>query len=292
MTTATSAKTERSAETKFKWPLCYEAENFILRRIDAFLEHNNFAHQLAKRMRDETGTLIVDWTDHLILPATDEEALRGLGFVDDPLGETVEAAVRSGKSAKDGAVERAATAALWHPEAILPRVLIAASNAKYPLALAIRPEFVAEFAGVHGITSSIKGEPFSRFRKILVSEENGTRLFAVERRGYRGYITSSPDLKAYCAAGELFQKRKRIWDDDAKGFARGHKCLKEAVDLVGRDLACHLFFRGERAYWEKRNRAGQEQKRRQGCARPRLGKPRSSYLPVLARILCRSYQGV
>jgi len=263
MTTARLAETERAAETKFNWPLCYEGENFILDRIDVFLQRNCFARQLAKRMRDETGTLIVDWTDHLILPATDEEALRGVGFVDDPLGETVEAAVPSGKRARDGAAETAATTALWHPEAILPRVLIAASNAKYPLALAIRPEFVADFAGVHGITSTIDGEPFSRFRKLLVSEENGTQLFATERRGYRGYITSSPDLKAYCAAGELFQRRKRTWDDEAKGFAHGHKCLKDAVDLVGRDLACHLFFRGERAYWEKRNRAGQEQKRRQ-----------------------------
>ena len=246
MTTATLTRNKTATEAKFKWPLCYEAENFVLDRIHAFLERNSFARMLAKRMRNETGTLILDWTDHLLLPASDEAALRGAGYVDDPLGEN-----SNGHKP------------LWHPEAMLPRVLVATSNARFPLALAVRPDFVAEFAVVHGITNKIEGDPFSRFRTLFVREENGTQFYAIERRGYRGYISSTPDLKAYCAVRELFQRRQRIWDDDAKGFAHGHQCLKEAVDLVSRDLACHLFFREERAYWEKRNRAGQEQKRRQ-----------------------------
>ena len=246
MTTATLITNKSATKAKFEWPLCYEAENFILNRIHALLERNSFARTLAKRMRDETGTLILDWTDHLLLPASDEAALRETGYVDDPLGDNV-----------DG------HKALWHPEAMLPRVLIAASNARFPLALAVRPDFAAEFAIVHGINNKIEGEPLSRFRKLLVREENGTQLYAIERRGYRGYTSRAPDLKAYCAVRELFQRRQRIWDDDAKGFAHAHQCLKEAVDLAGRDLACHLFFREERAYWQKRNRAGREQKRRQ-----------------------------
>jgi hypothetical protein len=35
------------------------------------------------------------------------------------------------------------------------------------------------------------------------------------------------------------------------------------IALVGRDLACHAVFAGERAYWESRNRAAQIQKARQ-----------------------------
>ncbi|MGI8481051.1 MAG: hypothetical protein ACR2MF_03135 [Chthoniobacterales bacterium] len=246
MTTATLTKDKGAAESKFDWPLCYEAENFILGRIDAFLERNSFARTLAQRMRDETGTLILDWTDHLLLPTSDERALREVGFVDDPLGETQDRHV-----------------ALWHPEAMLPRVVLAASNAKYPLALAVRPEFLDEFASIHGIRNKIEGEEFSRFRKLLVSEENGTQLFAIERRGYRGYVPGAPDIKAYCAVRELLQRRQRTWDDDGKGFAHAHECLQRAIDLVGRDLTCHLFFREERAYWERRNRAAQAQKRRQ-----------------------------
>ena len=104
--------------------------------------------------------------------------LRENGFVDDPLGE-------NGEDLK----------ALWHPEAMLPRVLLAATNVKYPPAIAIRPEFVAEFAAVHGITNAIEGEPLSRFRKLLAFEENDADFYAIERRGYRGYLTQKPDLE-------------------------------------------------------------------------------------------------
>src|SRR5437016_14648427 len=76
MTTATLTTNKTATEAKFKWPLCYEAENFVLDRIHAFLERNSFARMLAKRMRNETGTLILDWTDHLLLPASRSEERR------------------------------------------------------------------------------------------------------------------------------------------------------------------------------------------------------------------------
>src|SRR5438876_11301283 len=192
MAIAALTKNDRAAQAKFNWPLCYEAENFIFERIDAFLERSSFARVLTKRMRDETGTLILDWTDHLLLPASDEAALRETGYVDDPLGDNV-----------DG------HKALWHPEAMLPRVLIAASNARFPLALAVRPDFAAEFAIVHSINNKIEGEPLSRFRKLLVREENGTHLYAIERRGYLGYTFRALELKAYCAVRELFHRSQR-----------------------------------------------------------------------------------
>lgn len=247
MTIATlNEKQESAAEKRFEWPLCYEAENFILSRIDAFTERNSFARTLATRMRDESGTLILDWTDYLLLPASDEAGLRSTGYTDDPLAD-----------APDGQKQ------LWHPEAMLPRVLIAATNAKYPLALGIRAEDIAIFAGVHGITNTLEGATFSRFRKMLISEENGARFEVIERRAYRGYTTAEPDLKAYLAARELWQTRRRVWDDDRAGMKHGLERIEQMVKLVGQDLACHLVFEEERRYWQKRNRAGTEQKRRQ-----------------------------
>lgn len=247
MTTATlSEKQETAAEKRFEWPLCYDAENFILSRIDAFTERNNFARTLASRMRDETGTLILDWTDYLLLPASDEAELRATGYTDDPLADAPEGQKQ-----------------LWHPEAMLPRVLIAPTNAKYPLALGIRAEDLAIFAGVHGVTNPIEGAPLSRFRKMLINEENGARFEVIERRAYRGYTTAEPDLKAYLAARELWQTRRRVWDDDRAGMKHGLERIEQMVKLVGQDLACHLVFEEERRYWQKRNRAGTEQKRRQ-----------------------------
>ncbi|HEX8076281.1 MAG TPA: hypothetical protein VF511_00590 [Chthoniobacterales bacterium] len=87
MSTATlDPHKQTDAERRFGWPLCYEAEAFILERIDSFTERNIFAGTLATRMRNETGTLILDWTDYLLLPASDEAGLRATGYTDDPLG--------------------------------------------------------------------------------------------------------------------------------------------------------------------------------------------------------------
>ncbi|HEX4638917.1 MAG TPA: hypothetical protein VH170_05465, partial [Chthoniobacterales bacterium] len=74
MATATATKTKTEAENQFNWPLCYEAENLLLERIDAFLAQNSFAQILSERMRDETGTLFLDWVDHLVVSPNDEAA--------------------------------------------------------------------------------------------------------------------------------------------------------------------------------------------------------------------------
>src|SRR3954468_10212671 len=107
MSIATAANKQAEAENQFNWPLCYEAENLLLERIDGFPALNSFARILAERMRDETGTLFLDWVDHLVFSPADEAGVRQPGFPDDPLGEN-----------NDGLKP------LWHPEAMLPRVLI------------------------------------------------------------------------------------------------------------------------------------------------------------------------
>jgi hypothetical protein len=247
MSTATlDPKQQSAAETKFEWPLCYEAENFIISRMDAFTQQNRFARTLGTRMRDETGTLLLDWVDYLLLPASDEAEARSVGYTEDPLADAPDAQKQ-----------------LWHPEAMLPRVLIEPTNAKYPLALGIRAEDIAIFAGVHGVTNEIEGAPLSRFRRMLISEENGARFEVIERRAYRGYMPAEADVAAYLAARELWQTRRRTWHDDREGMRDGLHRIAEMVELVGQDLACHLVFQEERRYWQKRNRAGTEQKRRQ-----------------------------
>ena len=67
--------------------------------------------------------------------------------------------------------------------------------------------------------------------------------------------TADPDLTAYLAARELWQTRRRAWDDDQAGMKHGLERLQQMIDLVGQDMACHLVFEEERRYWQKRNRA-------------------------------------
>jgi hypothetical protein len=69
--------------------------------------------------------------------------------------------------------------------------------------------------------------------------------------------------EAVLRAHELWKTRRRVFEDDADGFRETHSLLDRLIALVGRDLACHIVFSEERAYWERRNRAAQIQKRRQ-----------------------------
>jgi hypothetical protein len=66
------------------------------------------------------------------------------------------------------------------------------------------------------------------------------------------------------AARELWHGRKRRFSDDAEGIAATEATLARVIELAGStDLACHLVFEVERAYWQSRNRAAQFQKARQ-----------------------------
>lgn len=242
------SKSTVSVPKNFDWPLAYEGEKFVRARLDEFLANNSFARRLAARMRDETGTDFFEWVDHLVLSPDDETALVKAGFVHDKKVETP----------RDEVV-------LEHPHATLPRVLLRRGKAN-PSVVAIKPEFVADFIAANHLSLETEGEPRSRYRRVVVSAEKGSQLEAVERRAYRGFMPAKlkkGELAAILKASELFITRPRYNETDAEGIAVANKKLRQAIKLVGRDIACHLFFEAERAYWERRNRAARFQKFRQ-----------------------------
>ncbi|MGA2177829.1 MAG: hypothetical protein ABSH38_22870 [Verrucomicrobiota bacterium] len=231
---------------RFDWPLAYEAESFLRQRLAAFFERNGFARLLAGRLRDATGTDFFEWIDHFVLAPEVDKPLRDFGFVPDRV-ET-----------EDGAT------VLRHPRTTLPRVVL--SRKPDRLAIALRPEFVADFVAAHSLAGPIQGGPCSRLRRVVVSEENGARLEAVERNGYRGFVAAPlhpANLKNIVQARDLWRTRRRDCASDAEGFKVARDVLDQALELVGPDLACQFFFEEERRYWESRNRAAQTQKRRQ-----------------------------
>jgi hypothetical protein len=229
----------------FDWPLADAAEEFLRRKLSEFLEKNAFARRLAQRMRDETGTDFFEWIDHLFLPEAEESSLVAAGFV------------------RDFAVETPAGFRVFeHSRATLPRVLIGAG----PFTVALKPEFVADFAARQGVPREPEGKPLSRYRSLLVAGENGTRLEAVERRAYRGFVPAplSPgEREAIIEARQLWQARPRLFDRETAGFEHLNATLGRVLGLVSPELACQFFFEAERTYWESRNYAARLQKQRQ-----------------------------
>lgn len=244
-TTTTPAKSGAA----FDWPLCYDAERLLHRHVAAFLERNRFARRLAERMRDETGTEFFEWVDHLVLGTEHEPALHAAGLVcedvEAPPGVTV----------------------WWHPRAMLPRVLVRHDGrGTAACGLAIRPERLADFVAAHDLDAGIEGTPGARFRRALLHDDNGVRLYGVERQGYRGFVVREPTAEAVAKqvrAREWWRTRRRAFSRDEEGVRHAFERLDAVLALVDRDVACELFFAEERRFWEARNRAAQTQKRRQ-----------------------------
>lgn len=238
------------APENFNWPLAYEAEAHLVRLVEGFLDRNATARRLAERMRSEAGTDILEWTDHLVVSAEHEPALRSAGFeaeaVDAPVDHTVFA----------------------HPHAMLPRVLVSvkAPPSDAAAVLAIRAESIADFMARNGVAGEPTGAPGARYRIVPVALENGAHLFAIERLASRGFLVAEPRpgfADALLKVRELWRTRCRNPGDDAEAVAEAFAVQERCIALVGPDVACELFFAEEREYWMFRNRAGRIQKRRQ-----------------------------
>jgi hypothetical protein len=234
---------------RFDWPLAFEAEKFLNERIAAFLKLNGVARKLALRMREETGNDFFDWIDHLVLSPEDEKVLRDAGYSAD-----LEAEISNGEKV------------LHHARAILPRVILRAGQRQNPSVIALRPESIADLVAQLNLPGDIEGAPFSRYRRVLVHNENGSYLEAVERNAYRGFVTAplrAGQLEGIIKVTELWHTRKRIFANDAEGFEVASRLLNQSIPLAGRDLTAQIFFASERVYWERRNRAARVQKFRQ-----------------------------
>jgi hypothetical protein len=234
----------------FDWPLAFSAEQLIRELVASFLGRHSWAQLFSQRLQEETGTDLFEWIDHLTANEQDALALREVGFI----SERVNA---PGKSE-----------VLFHPRAMLPRVLVLPERDRggAPLRLAIRPESLIDFIAAHDLQTEVRGKFGSRLREATVSIENGHELLAVERLGWRHFVpseSSSGFADSVLATQELWRTRKRNFSNDADAVKLAFELQAKAIELVGRDVACDLFFAEERRYWERRNRAGQIQKRRQ-----------------------------
>ncbi len=245
MTTAT-----KSTETSFDWPLAYQAESLLRDFISAFQGKNAAATSLAREMSEKTGTDFLEWVDHFTLAPEHESELQDAGFIN----ETVQAP--------------AGHKVFYHPRAMLPRVLLqpAGSVNSVPAKLAIRPESVVDFVARHQLAGKIQGAFGDRLREVIISTEPGSTLSAIERLACRDFVEPGtvPGFAAeVIAVRELWRSRKREFLNDEDGVRHAFALQKGAIDRVGADVACELFFAEERVYWELKNRAGRVQKRRQ-----------------------------
>lgn len=242
--------TATAAPPTFEWKRFPETEAAVEALIEKGLAGNAFASALAARMTGETGTRFPDWVDHLVL--SDREGL-------------AKELTRLGYS-REGAT-------FAHQGGMFPRIVVAGGSGPEVRAIGLKVESVADFSRAHDLGLEAIGYPLGPYRAGTV-EGATTDLVAVERRGYTGFEPFPGDLarqgrivphsaRDAHSARDLWTGRRRRFDDDAEGFDATDATLDRVIDLVGPDMATHLVFEAERAYWQSRNLAARVQKARQ-----------------------------
>ena len=232
---------------EFQWTVQPLAERVVQDILADAVRRSTFAAELQRRMRDETGTRLFDWLDHVVVGDAGglRESLRNAGFI--------------------GRFAAGAGECFVHEEGMFPTLIPSHDGTTR---LAIKVESVSDYLAIGPVSTrgTIEGEPLAPIRRAMVSSENDVEVWVVERHGYRGFgAAGEPPEKAWLVLkhAEAFRLRQRTFGDDAEGFADANRLIDEAVADLGVDRACDLFFAAEREYWQRRNRAAQVQKARQ-----------------------------
>jgi hypothetical protein len=225
----------------FEWTVHADAEALVCRLLDRALAASPALGRFAERLRRETSTLLVDWVDHVAAPL-EEADLRAAGYAPTDL---------------PGGVWR-------HPGAQLPALVPSAGGAGIRVALKV--DEAAAFAAAHAARGPVQGAPLSGLRLVEAWSDGGVTVLGAERRswatGVEPATLTAAGLGAAAEARDRWLRRNRHLPTD-EGLALATRSAAGMIDLAGKDLAAAYVMEGERAYWQRRNRAAQLQHARQ-----------------------------
>ncbi|MEJ7595406.1 MAG: hypothetical protein WKF77_28135 [Planctomycetaceae bacterium] len=223
-----------------KWEPQPAGAAWIAKQLDLFRSQHPDVMPFEMLLRERTGTRIIDWIDHLHLNSVD--GIEAAGFV----------------KAVDGWYE--------HPGALLPIIKQESRDR-----LMLRVDSVSDFyvANCHRCSINVTGAAFELRREAMLcpGHNPSVEFGMIERNGCSVRMDAQPLTDRQKIESqtirELFRHRQRDFDNVMAAYVSVQQVIGHAIDNVGRDVACHLFFEAERAYWQGRNRAGQVQFMRQ-----------------------------
>lgn len=235
-----------AALTAHTWNPQPKPAALVQRLLDECLGHSPFATDLSQRMLTETGTRLLDWLDHISLPASDP--------VLNELGDVGYARTAS----KDGDE-------VWeHQLGLFPRIRQSRALTRQ---LAIKVESVVDFLMANRLSGvAIEGAPLAGIRRAVVARDGDVEVLIVERHASLAFEPDPREtvpLGAILLHSEALRLRRRDFETDDDGFIHAIQLIEPAIHDLGRDRACELFFAAEREYWMRRNTAGRIQKARQ-----------------------------
>lgn len=244
MSTPTAAAPPPAVD--FQWTTQPAAAQLIAELVADIERDSPATQRLRSRLLHECGTRLDDWIDHLVLPH------------DEALGSRLEAAGFNNDESPDGCVWRHAgglfPAIRFYPRDAR-RIVLKVDSVLHCLAMQQRLD-----------RDALDGSPLAPIRRGKLAVEGAAELWVIERHGTQALTPLPIDAALQSKIldwAEAFRLRRRDFPTDAEGFDFLRTLIRRATRDLGRARTCDLFFKGERDYWQSRNRAAQIQKARQ-----------------------------
>jgi hypothetical protein len=246
---------------KYDWKIHPQAEAFLELRVSDFLKQNRAAREISDRMLNETSTRFFDWIDHIVIPneMISVDTLTDLDF----------------KHVKGVMTPRGAKAYTNDESTLFPVLLSPGSHTR----VVLKPEILGHFLQMTGryynwnddLTAldeqsrpktDYLGRSLGMFQSALVSDEDQSELWAVERRGFNGFSDPKQhhDREEYLSNLQHFMMRRRHFPRDRDGLETLLDTVKEFVKGSQAELVADAFFRAERQFWQSRDRGGMIQR--------------------------------
>ncbi len=229
--------------TEFQWTPQPAAEAWVQARFDQVLKSLPDARRLSERFRSEAGVRMIDLIDNLVI-----------GNAPDLIEKAKDAGWTHRADEEDLEIYR-------NPRGMFPMIAVVRKLPATHVAIELKVESIPDFLGALGLMrKDTEPAPYPVIRGVVW----GPALGVVARQGQSGYYhlgTAAPE--SALRALESFRARRRKFEIDEEGFSEAIRLIDRAIDEVGRDAACHFFFKAEREYWQSRNHAGQVQYARQ-----------------------------
>ena len=240
------------ALTAFHWEPQPKAAAFVRRVVDDFLQKLPEAAAFAERLYRETGNRFVDLVE-------------GIELGDD------DAMIAGAEAAGWQVVGRTCYTMWQNPAGQFPRLCSDFVQPAGWIGIHLKVESVVDFCVANDFRPEpevrLMGDPGSHGRLAILVDADDGRLGVSQNRSSPAFDrtdgSTPPALGVVAAVAESFRLRDRVAEDDGAAFDQLDELVDDAIDAVGRDVACDLFFAAEREYWQRRNAAARFQKARQ-----------------------------
>src|SRR5258706_3882100 len=234
---------------QFTWHPQPRAQQLVPDLLTQFLSHSPQTAHLGERMRNETGTRLIDWIDHFAVPHSSdlEQQLKFAGFTETSLSGADQCFIQD--------------------QGIFPVIILTEGG---PLRTALKVESVTDFLVIWQKCAheAIEGPPLAPVRRAKVFHDDEPELIVIERHGYAGFDIppwTDHQTAAVLRHQEAFRRRNRSFADDEAGFAWANRLIHASIDEISVDRTCDIFFAADRECWQRKNRAAQCHKTRQDC---------------------------